>query len=105
MSNFEDNTISKEAESGAVFIIDPAEEKLIVRKLDRVILPLMALVYFFQCIFKRILLNLRPRANESRSRQAEHQLRFRIRIIERFASFWITVLLEHFTLLFWTVSF
>lgn len=29
--------------------IDPADEKAVVRKLDRVILPLMALVYFFQC--------------------------------------------------------
>ena len=29
--------------------IDPKDEKVVVRKLDRVILPLMALVYFFQC--------------------------------------------------------
>lgn len=29
--------------------IDPAEEKALVRKLDRVIMPLMAAVYFFQC--------------------------------------------------------
>lgn len=30
--------------------IDPEEEKAVLRKLDRVILPLMALVYFFQCM-------------------------------------------------------
>jgi hypothetical protein len=29
--------------------IDPEEERKLVRKLDRVIMPLMALVYFFQC--------------------------------------------------------
>lgn len=29
--------------------IDPEEERKLVRKLDMVILPLMALVYFFQC--------------------------------------------------------
>jgi ACS family allantoate permease-like MFS transporter len=29
--------------------IDRADEKAVVRKLDRVILPLMALIYFFQC--------------------------------------------------------
>lgn len=29
--------------------IDPDEERKLVRKLDMVILPLMALVYFFQC--------------------------------------------------------
>lgn len=39
--------------------VDPAvdynfsaeEEKQVLRKIDRVILPLMALVYFFQCEF------------------------------------------------------
>lgn len=30
--------------------IDPVEEAKVVRKLDRVILPLMAFVYFFQCM-------------------------------------------------------
>lgn len=29
--------------------IDPEEEKKLVRKLDRYIMPLMAVVYFFQC--------------------------------------------------------
>jgi ACS family allantoate permease-like MFS transporter len=29
--------------------IAPEDEKAVLRKLDRVILPLMALVYFFQC--------------------------------------------------------
>ncbi|KAH7138450.1 major facilitator superfamily domain-containing protein [Dendryphion nanum] len=33
--------------------IEPAEEKAVVRKLDRVILPLMALVYFFQYLDKQ----------------------------------------------------
>ena len=31
--------------------IDPAEERKLVKKLDRVIMPLMACVYFFQCLF------------------------------------------------------
>jgi hypothetical protein len=29
--------------------IDPEEERRLVRKLDRYIMPLMAVVYFFQC--------------------------------------------------------
>jgi hypothetical protein len=29
--------------------IDPEAERKVVRKLDRVIMPLMAIVYFFQC--------------------------------------------------------
>jgi hypothetical protein len=29
--------------------IDPGEERRLVRKLDRYIMPLMAVVYFFQC--------------------------------------------------------
>ncbi|KAM0526576.1 hypothetical protein ACHAPS_003746 [Verticillium nonalfalfae] len=33
--------------------IDPAEEKALVKKLDRVIMPLMALVYFFQYLDKQ----------------------------------------------------
>lgn len=31
--------------------IDPEEERRVVRKLDRVIMPLMAFVYFFQCMY------------------------------------------------------
>lgn len=31
-------------------VVDPAEERRLVRKLDMVILPLMAFVYFFQCM-------------------------------------------------------
>jgi hypothetical protein len=31
--------------------IDPVEEAKLVRKLDRVIMPLMAFVFFFQCTF------------------------------------------------------
>lgn len=39
-----------ERENNARFYsIDPAEEKKVVRKLDMVIMPLMVLVYFFQC--------------------------------------------------------
>lgn len=39
-----------ERENNARFYsIDPAEEKRVVRKLDMVIMPLMVLVYFFQC--------------------------------------------------------
>lgn len=29
--------------------VDPEEEKALVKKLDRVIMPIMAIVYFFQC--------------------------------------------------------
>lgn len=49
MSKFEENAVSKEIEGDAAIVIDPAEEKRVLAKLDRVILPLMALVYFFQC--------------------------------------------------------
>lgn len=33
--------------------IDPAEEKAVLRKIDRVILPVMALVYYFQYLDKQ----------------------------------------------------
>lgn len=36
-------------EVGVFEDIDPEEERKLVRKLDRVIMPLMALVYFFHC--------------------------------------------------------
>lgn len=36
-------------ELAVVYVVDPEEEKQVLKKLDRVILPLMALVYFFQC--------------------------------------------------------
>lgn len=29
--------------------VDPAEERALVKKLDRYIMPIMAFVYFFQC--------------------------------------------------------
>ncbi len=32
--------------------IDAEAERKVVRKLDRVILPLMAIVYFFQCTYR-----------------------------------------------------
>jgi hypothetical protein len=35
--------------SQPITYIDPAEEKALVKKLDRVIMPVMAVVYFFQC--------------------------------------------------------
>ncbi|CAP79893.1 putative transporter [Penicillium chrysogenum] len=53
MSILEDNPGSKEAESHTSIVIDPAEEKNVLKKLDRVILPLMALVYFFQYLDKQ----------------------------------------------------
>jgi hypothetical protein len=31
--------------------IDPIEERKVIKKLDRVIMPLMAIVYFFQCMY------------------------------------------------------
>ncbi|WYZ44841.1 hypothetical protein EsH8_VIII_000157 [Colletotrichum jinshuiense] len=42
----------KDTEPTDLFI-DPAEEKAVVRKLDRVILPIMAVVYFFQYLDKQ----------------------------------------------------
>lgn len=30
-------------------IIDPVEEKKVLRKIDRVVMPLMFVVFFFQC--------------------------------------------------------
>lgn len=36
-------------ELAVAYVVDPEEEKQVLKKLDRVILPLMALVYFFQC--------------------------------------------------------
>ncbi|KAF9641076.1 hypothetical protein BFW01_g12882 [Lasiodiplodia theobromae] len=40
-------------EPGPQYLIDPEDEKRVLRKLDRVILPLMALVYFFQYLDKQ----------------------------------------------------
>lgn len=40
-----------EVEESTVIPLDPVEERAVVRKLDRVIMPLMAFVYFFQCEF------------------------------------------------------
>lgn len=45
----DDQAWSKEAESHTAIVIDPAEERAVLKKIDRVILPLMAFVYFFQC--------------------------------------------------------
>jgi len=36
-------------ELAAAYHIEPEEEKRVIRKLDRTILPLMALIFFFQC--------------------------------------------------------
>jgi hypothetical protein len=54
--------ISQKGDSELVvaYEIDPAEEKVVLRKLDRVILPLMALVYFFQCKPRQILRHRAP---------------------------------------------
>ncbi|KAJ9636855.1 hypothetical protein H2199_007849 [Coniosporium tulheliwenetii] len=40
-------------ELAVVYVVDPEEEKQVLKKLDRVILPLMALVYFFQYLDKQ----------------------------------------------------
>ena len=37
------------ANNAMMYSIDPDEERKVVRKLDMVIMPLMILVYFFQC--------------------------------------------------------
>ncbi|CAI9631613.1 mfs general substrate transporter [Alternaria burnsii] len=46
---------SEKLEGGLIvtYHIDPKDEKAVLRKLDRVILPLMALVYFFQYLDKQ----------------------------------------------------
>lgn len=49
----------KETELAVTYQIDPEEEKLVRRKLDRVILPLMALIYFFQCKCSILFSNVR----------------------------------------------
>lgn len=38
-------------ENTVPYVIDPVAEKKVIKKLDRVILPLMASVYFFQCLW------------------------------------------------------
>jgi hypothetical protein len=45
--------IEVQVEAEVVYDIDPIEEKQVLRKLDRVILPLMALVYFMQHLDKQ----------------------------------------------------
>ncbi|KAM0540806.1 hypothetical protein ACHAPJ_013494 [Fusarium lateritium] len=44
-----ENNHKKQDEPVVFDEIDPAEERRVVRKLDRVIMPLLAAVYFFQC--------------------------------------------------------
>lgn len=41
------------SDNEAEFVIDPVEEKKVLRKLDRVIMPLTALVYFMQHLDKQ----------------------------------------------------
>ena len=36
-------------QSPAEYIVDPAEEKAVLRKIDFIIMPAMTFVYFFQC--------------------------------------------------------
>lgn len=43
-------TKNQDEEHVAFEQISPEEERALVRKLDRVLMPLMAFVYFFQCI-------------------------------------------------------
>ncbi|KAF2019843.1 MFS general substrate transporter [Aaosphaeria arxii CBS 175.79] len=47
------STTKEGQELAVAYQIDPVEEKAVLRKLDRVILPLMALVYFFQYLDKQ----------------------------------------------------
>lgn len=35
--------------SSVEYVIDPAEEKAVLRKIDWIIMPAMTFVYFFQC--------------------------------------------------------
>lgn len=56
------------------YLIDPEDEKRVLSKLDRVILPLMALVYFFQCTCTNSKIGVAQLNHDPRSRQAKHQL-------------------------------
>lgn len=47
--NGDANSGTLEVEERRPIAYDPKEESRVVRKLDRVIMPLMAFVYFFQC--------------------------------------------------------
>lgn len=51
-------TTNEKAQNGvpAELHVDPEEEKALVKKLDRVIMPIMAFVYFFQCMSSMICL-------------------------------------------------
>lgn len=50
-AEYDDNVVSKTTPPGDMdMAIDPAEERRLVRKLDRYIMPVMAIVYFFQCM-------------------------------------------------------
>ena len=49
LSMVENIDLAKGVDPAAEFDFTPEEERQVLRKIDRVILPLMALVYFFQC--------------------------------------------------------
>lgn len=47
----EDIDQTKDVDSAGRYDFTPEEEAAVLRKIDRVILPVMAIVYFFQCEF------------------------------------------------------
>ena len=53
--NLQENVDPKTRTEAPPYAIDPIDEKRVVRKLDRVILPLMAFVYFFQCYYTHLI--------------------------------------------------
>lgn len=38
-------------EGSVEYLIDPEEEKRVIRKIDRALMPLMFAIFFFQCQF------------------------------------------------------
>lgn len=44
------NNLKNAAEAPDELFVDPEEEKKVIRKLDCYVMPIMALVYFFQCM-------------------------------------------------------
>lgn len=49
LSTIENIDMDKGVDPAAQCDFTPEEERQVLRKIDRVVLPLMALVYFFQC--------------------------------------------------------
>ena len=83
-----DLELSMTSGQGAVeYVIDPAEGRAVLRKIDWIVMSSMTFVYFFQCKPIVLILSCHPCPRpcltlsriRSRSRQADDQLRLRLR--------------------------